>query len=631
MKINIENMTEEQLAEEIKRHNKLYWEKAEPEISDTEYDILVRRLRKLNPEHQLIKKVEAPAVESAGKVKHKNPMLSLDKAYSIAEVVEWAKKYARKDSEEFLVEPKYDGISANFENGVLATRGDGETGEDISAKIPLIELEAKGFTGPLNRPARGEIVIKDHDFSEIYSSIKKKNGKPYKNSRNAVGGILSLKDISSVKARGAKLTFVDYDLHSFAVDFKNLKTSWAQILEKIEKLPYPMDGIVIKLKDKEYSRSLGFTAHHPRGQIAFKFTNIREETSLLDVQWSFGKNCLTPVAELAPVEISGITIKHATLHNVQNIIDKDIQIGDTVLVERAGDVIPYIISSNPGKNRKSPLIEKCPCCGTDLKRKGPELACVNPDCFETKLKRLTAAIKNIGIERLGEPNIRQMMLKLKVESLSDIFNLSFDDILKLDGFKAKSANNLMSEISNARKVNDYQLLSAMNIPGIGKNVAKSILANYSIDELCELSGDELSKINGIGPERAGALHRELAAQRSFIEEMLHSVELIQTKDSGKEQTICFTGKMPEKRSFYESMATERGYTPVDSVSGELSLLVAADTSDNSSKLKKARKSGIEIISLQEWLNTGTTQKEKTSPSQKTSSKDNFNDLPLFGF
>jgi len=623
-------MTESEVAQLIEYHDKRYWELGEPEISDEEYDLLTRRLEKLNPEHPLLLRIGAPSVAGTGKVKHKKPMLSLDKVYSLEELMGITKKSARRTDEEFVIQPKYDGISANFDGSVLATRGDGEEGENITDKIPLIELESTGYKGPLNRPARGEIVIRDDDFKTIYQHIMKKDGRPYKNSRNAVAGIMGLKDISDMRRQNAKLTLIDYSMISEKVTLSEFKDRWPSILEKLENLPYPMDGLVIKLSDEAYSESLGFTAHHPRGQIAFKFSGVRKNTKLINIDWSFGKNCLTPVAELEPVEIGGITIRHATLHNVQNIIDKDIKIGDLVTVERAGDVIPYVVSATPGETRKKSIIENCPCCGAELFFDKPELRCTNPDCFETRLQRLLAAVKNIGIERLGEPNIRRMMTKLNVKTLRDIFNLSFDQIMTLEGFKEKSANNLVSEIKTAKNTSDFQLLASLNIPGIGKNLAKSILSNYTLAELRRLDTEKLSLIDGVGPERAATIEKELKDQSDFIDELLQCVELSQTKGSSSTElpTICFTGKMPEKRSYYEELAKSRGYSPVDAVTSTLSVLVAADLSSGSSKLDKARASGVKVIALDEWLSS-PSENVADKPVPKDKKDDDFMDLPLF--
>ncbi len=612
---NVDDLSETQLTELIDYHNRCYWEKASPEISDERYDQLVQALREINPEHELVTAVNAPLVAGSGKVKHDTPMLSLDKAYSFEEVLSWAAKYVRSPAEELLIEPKYDGISASYRNGVLATRGNGFIGENVSDKKCLVELEAVDYTGPLDRPARGEIVIRKDDFLRLYSRIIRKGGEPYKNSRNAVAGIMGLKNINDIRSQGAKLTLVDYDLISYRVSFHDLAGEWPQIVLEIEALPYPMDGIVVKLADREYADSLGNTAHHPRGQIAFKFSGVRAETKLLDVMWSFGKSCLTPVAELEPVSIGGVTIRHASLHNAKNIIDKDIHIGDLVVVERAGDVIPHIIDSQPGEGRRNALIEYCPCCQSPLIMRGPELCCVNPDCFETKLRRLCAAVKNIGIERLGEPNIRRMMRQLGVKNLNDIFDLQLDDILKLEGFKEKSAANLLREIATAREVSDRQVLAALNVPNIGTNVAGTILREYTLDELRKLSIEELADINGVGPERATALNQELSKQAGFLDELLDALNVSITKNTAAaspQPSICFTGKMPETRSYYEQLAREHGYEPADAVTKELTLLVAADPAASGGKLAKARKNNIQIMGLAEWLTGLRNNKERTT-------------------
>ncbi|QSH41242.1 helix-hairpin-helix domain-containing protein [Lentisphaerota bacterium ZTH] len=638
-KINfvIAELNEKQLVELIKYHNQRYWSEGEPEISDERYDELIRALQAINPDHQLVTAVLAPQVAGSGKITHEKPMLSLDKAYSFEDVFEWAGKNCRSEDELYLIQPKYDGISANYQKGILATRGDGEQGENITDKLPLIELESTGYTGPVNQSVRGEIVIRDDDFRNLYSKIKRKGGGTYKNSRNAVAGIMGLKDITDMLRQHAKLTLVDYEMISFEVKYRALPDKWAKIAEEIEQLPYPMDGIVIKLKDEKYSESLGSTAHHPRGQIAFKFSGIRKESKLLKVDWSFGKNCLTPVAEIDPVDIGGITIRHASLHNAQNIIDKDIRIGDRVVVERAGDVIPYIVSALPGPAHtaaeNNPMITKCPNCESELVRSGPELRCPNPECSETRLKRLTAAVKNIGIERLGEPNIRRMMATLGVMTLKDIFDLKLMDILQLEGFKSKSANNLFSEISTARTTTDFQVLAALNIPNIGPNVAKMILNEYTLAELRELPEEVMAEINGVGPERAGALRRELKEQSEFLDELLSALDVKQTKGEAAAATICFTGKMPEKRSYYEKIASEHGYEPVDHVNKELSLLVAMNPDANGGKLKKARSAGVKIMGLENWLqavkNGNTTAQqppEETEPEKPETSEPPADDL-----
>ena len=610
----------DELAELLAYHNRLYWELNAPEISDAEFDVIYERLRELAPDHPSLNEIHTPEAAGNGKVKHSAPMLSLDKAYSLEALLEWGNKFARSSDELLLVEPKYDGISARFDGKTLVTRGDGEFGEDISDKLPLVELEAPGYTGVLDRPARGELVIREDDFNTLYRNIRKKDGSLYKNSRNAVAGIVGLKDISNMIFQHAKITLADYRLYSFKVKLSELADKWEDLKEKLAQLPYPQDGIVLKFADEKFRQSLGNTAHHPRGEIAYKFTNIRKTTKLVGVEWSFGKNCLTPVALLEPVEISGTTIKRASLHNVQNILELGVMIGDEVVVERAGDVIPYISGVTPGQERKSPLIDTCPSCGSALKQVGPELVCTGSECPETLLQRLCAAVRNLGIERLGEPTLRRLMDKCNVKKLSQLFAVTAKDLLQIEGFASKSASNLVSEIQKAREVNDYQLLASLNIPHIGLNMARQLLQEHSLEELRSMSEEDFSVLNGVGPERAKALAEQFDLQKDYLEELLSAVTLKRSSDAqGDTKTVCFTGKMPEKRSYYERLAVEKGYAAVDSVTSALTLLVAADPSASGGKLDKARKFNIKIVSLDEFLAAGSDEKKQTDEG----------DMPLF--
>lgn len=608
-----------QLAELIAGYDRQYWELNAPEISDQEYDKLVEALRKLDPGHPLVNRINAVTVESSGKVRHAEPMLSLDKAYSLEEIIAWAKKYARSPEEKLLIEPKYDGISASFDGKILSTRGDGETGENISDKLPLLELEAPGFTGKPDRPARGEIVIRADDFINIYSHISKKGGGTYKNPRNAVAGIMGLKDISEMLIQGAKLTLVDYNLISIPATLAELPSRWESLKAELAKLPYPMDGIVIKIADSGYRRSLGATSHHPRGEIAYKFTNASSVTTLTGVEWSFGKNCLTPVALLEPVDLSGITIKRASLHNAQNLEDMQIMIGDTVTVERAGDVIPYIVSSTPGLFRSSPWITVCPSCGTALVRRGPELCCPAPECPETLLCNLLASVRSFGIERLGEPTLRKIMEKFHIRHLHELLTLTVSDLLQIDGFQQRSARNLADELARRRNTTATNIIAALNIPNVGMNIAAQLLENHSLDELRSLGHDALAAIPGIGPERAAAITASFEQNREELDKLLNTVTLqTGTASAPDALTVCFTGKMPEKRSFYENLARNAGMRPVDTVSSTLDILVTADLDSGSSKIKNARKFGIRTITPDEFLDIVKNSTEKPGAEEKKS-------------
>lgn len=588
----------EKLTEEIKKHDKNYWEDNNPTISDSDYDQLINDLKKMDPSNELISKVHG---STGGKITHKKPMLSLDKAYSKEEIVDWCRKRERSRDEMFIIQPKYDGISANYEDGILSTRGDGSVGEDITDKLPLVEFAC---CTPFDGGVRGEIVITDEDFENIYSNVKRKGGGVYKNSRNAVAGVMNLKDISSVKAQGARVTFVPFDMHSIEGTTAKIWKDFDKAVTRAKKLGYPMDGLVIKLKDTEYSESLGNTSHHPRGQIAFKFSNQKAKTKLLDIEWSFGKNNLTPVGILDPVDIGGVTISRVSLHNLDNIKGRDIMVNDIVTIERAGDVIPYVSDVEKGEYRFSQIPTKCPSCGECLIF-GTEVVCENDSCGELVLNRILDGIKKFDIENLGEPTLRKMIDKLHVSSLADIFLLSVEDILTLDGFKEKSANKIISEIKKNNKKEDYKILASLNLASIGRTVGKTVLTHYTIEELLSVSESDLTKIEGVGGVIAESIVCGLKDKEVLLSDILKQVDPIQTKGSADSDadkvTICFTGKMPEKRSYYEAIAIERGMKPEKSVKKGLGLLIVNDINSGSSKIKKAIKMGIEIKELNSWL------------------------------
>lgn len=601
-------MNIDELALTIRQAFESYWE-GHPEISDTQYDALVRQLREAAPDHPLLEEVGAPQVAALGDVQLAAPMISLDKVYSLQELLAWAKGFARNDRDELLlIQPKYDGISCRYDGKILVTRGKGETGQNISDKLALIELETADYTGPVDRPARGELLIRPDRFEKLRNVIRSRGNTVYRNTRNVLTGFMMLKNsreieqvLLGMKMSGGFLSLVDYGRYSFEVPLSKLETEWQALTERIGALPYPMDGIVVKFADGEFRESLGSTAHHPRGEMAFKFVNAQSSSVLEKVEWSFGKNCLTPVAEIRPVELGGTTIRRATLHNARHIQELDLQIGDTVVVERAGDVIPHIVSRTPGAERQSAMITHCPGCGTELVWKGPELTCPDPECFETLLCRLSAAVLALDIDNLGDATLRQIMKQYRVRSVRGLFDLSRSELARLERFGEKSAANLFESLQQARKCEDFRLLAALNIPNVGVNVAKLLLKEYTFAQLRELPEEELGNIRGIGPERAAALRRTFTEEKAFIDDLLEAVDLRNSTGSLAAPTVCFTGKMPEKRSFYESLAKEYGMEPVDQVTESLSLLVAADPAEKSTKLERAAKWGTEIISADEFL------------------------------
>lgn len=528
-----DRLTEEQLCKLIEKYNNDYWSTGVSEISDIKFDQLMRALAAINPHHPLLDRVSVLQVTSAKKVTHMKPMLSLDKIYTVDEMWKWMESKQRNEREIFIVQPKYDGASAEYFKHVLSTRGDGYVGSDISDKLPLIKFDAKSnFTTESLFPVEGEIVISDPDFQTIYlNKIKNTSGEFYKNSRNAVAGVLNTRDITELIRQHAVLTFVQYGKHEFCGTITELKAQWGMIVNTFTNLPYPQDGLVIKLNDGTYRESLGATAHHPRGQIALKSVNPYTETIITSVEYSPGKSALTPVANLVPVNLSGITVKRASLQNIQNIIDNDIRVGDIVTLERAGDVTPYISNVRPGVNRASTIatISHCPFCQTPVTKIGPNICCTNTQCVEVKIARLYSATRTLKINYLGKSNIRKLVTLLNVSCLSDILNLSFGSIISLEGYSTVSANKLLNEIEKAKKMPDYLLLAALNIPSIGINVAKLIMQRLTFAELRSCSIETLTTLPKIDKLRAQVLFSELQQQKLLIDELLYCVQLIQTK------------------------------------------------------------------------------------------------------
>jgi len=597
-------MTDEELIDQFAYHNAAYWKHNNPELTDTEFGELEQELRRRHPSHPLLTSVQAPEVHSLGKVTHVTPLLSLAKAFTLEEVIDWADKVQRSEDEIFVIEPKYDGMTASYRDNILATRGDGYVGDNITDKLPLIEVETKTYTGRLKFPVLGELLIRKDIFETVFPGITKKDGTPYKNPRNAIAGIVGAKDIGEFLQHRVKLTLVAYDRIQFKVTLKQLRANWSDVVKDIEALPYPMDGIVIKLEDETYAKSLGSTAHHPRGAIAFKFEAIRYPTKLIGVEWGLGKRVLTPVAILEPIRLDSVTISRATLHNIKNIEDNDIQIGDTLTVERSGDVIPYVVDNEPGEQRTPIVLKKCPYCGKPVARIGPELYCVNKSCQELLLRQLLCGVQIMDIQGLGEKTIQEMMRRLKVSHLIDFFQLTKEEIMLLDGFQVKSATNLYQELRRiASGVADYRVLAAMNIQHMGINTAKLLCRHKTIEQLFECSEDDLMDIQGIGIEKAYALVRGLDEKKDELLALMRVVRIIPSQQEDEEHllTVCFTGKMPHERHYYEKIARLNNWRPVDKVTRGLNYLVVSEQGHQSNKVRQAMKYNVFVTTVDEWL------------------------------
>ena len=601
----------EELEKIIKINDELYWS-GNPKISDEEYDSLVEELKSLDPNNKLINKINPLTnIVDVKKVKHKNPMLSLDKVYSNEDLFKWVKSKSRDENEMFLIQPKYDGISGKIENYTknfdinnvtLSTRGNGYVGENITDKLSIIKIDSDIEA---TEELLGEILITKDDFKNLFSKIiSPSTKKPYKNPRNATAGIMGTDDVSFFEKQNAKLTFVDYNKNTYSVNSANFEYRWEMFVEMIQKLPYPMDGIVVKLADNEYANSLGNTAHHPRSAVAFKFKNPQAKTKVIDMEWSFGKNYLTPVAILEPVDINGITVERVSVANYENLKKLNLNIGDEVIIERAGDVIPHIVSVIKSKDSTTPFIDKCPCCNSELKVELPELICPNDNCKEKIIRRLLFSIRSLGIDGVGIPTITKIYESANIDNLYGFLKLNRLTLTRI-GFGDKTAENIINSINKTNVINDYQFITCLNIADVGEEVAKLMLTQYSIEDLMLINRvEDLTKIKGIGEKTAIKVIEYFRNNLEYAMVLRSMFQIIDNKVNDNNEsngTVCFTGAMDNPRKYYEEIALQKHFTPVNSVSKDLTYLVVADLNSNSSKMQKARKYEINIITVEEFM------------------------------
>lgn len=593
----------------VNKHNKLYWKENSPTISDEAFDYISN----LSNEEETIQELKL----NKDKIVHSEKMLSLNKVYNKEDLYKWCKSVSRTESEIFIIQPKYDGIASKIlkKHKKIVTRGDGIQGEDITFYSDILKYEYNNqiiysFDNILNSIQSdhlGELIVKKSDFENNKSKIFRNEGTEYKTPRNMCGGILS-KDIIDPNSKFVP-TFVSYDLMCIEFTLINFDTvNFDEIISQVKSFDYPSDGLVIKLKDIEYSKSLGCTSHHPRGQIAFKFTNPVSKSILENIEWSYGKSVITPVAIIKPVMISGITITRTSLHNYKFLIDNDIQIGDEIIIERAGDIIPHFVDTlTKGENRYSNVPEICEYCNSKIIYEEPNLKCSNENCNGSLHKIIHDSITKLGIENIGPETVIKMIDVLNISSIIDILDLTKEDILKLDGFKEKSSSNIINEISRVRStpIEDWKILAALNIKGIGRTVSKDILSNRTLSELL-IKYDDLLSIKKIGPERVKDITQFINTKLDFINLFISKFEkIIDTKQSNNKQStnieICFTGKGQENRDYYHNIAKNLGLIPGDDIKTNTKILVTNDINSNSGKMKKAIKKGIKIITYEKFM------------------------------
>lgn len=603
-------MEKHELEQLIQKADEAYWQKGEPIMTDVEYDRLVEELKAVDPNHPLVNRVNAQYAPGE-KVVHTRPMMSLDKKYSEEEMEKWVKAVSRSSNEKFLIQPKYDGITGYLKNGLLVTRGDGKVGVNITDKLPIMQIRANRKDDIL-----GEIVITNSDFRDIYPHVKRDNGEVFKNSRNAVAGIVGRDDVTYYQKQGARLTFVQYGMED---SFEATRDNFLEVFRKARTIiesssfDYPVDGMVVKLADMEYAESLGYTGHHPKGSMAFKFTNESVESVVTGFTLTIGKvGTLAATAQIEPRDIGGVTVVNVKVPVIETqdgqpgLLDGGIRVGSKVRVERAGDVIPYLAEVVEVGNGEICDVSRCPVCGSELVREGANFYCKNPDCGEQVVNKLYFSVATLGMFGIGKEIVRAIINKTGIVNILGLMRIKPSDLEGTEGFGDTKIGNIFDEIEKARHCTKQQFLTALNIPELGNKVSELLLDKYGFDDIVNgLTVGQLMEVNGIGGVMAEKVSKGLRESREYIHELLKEFsfkEENKTENEASKRTICFTGKSTRPRSEMHKAAIEKGYTPVDSVGKGLAILVLADVNSTSSKAVKARKLGIRLMSEDEFWN-----------------------------
>ena len=652
--------TIESLREEIRQHDYLYYILSQPKVSDKEYDSLLSKLKKLEDEFPKFKSDDSPTVRVSGgilegfnTVLHKEKMFSLENTYFFAELREWdlrVRKGLGKDKKiEYVVELKIDGVSANlsYKQGkfiVGATRGDGERGEDVTQNLKAIRaipLRLLGKHTPEFIEIRGEVYMDRVDFVKLNEEREEDGEISFANPRNAASGSLKLLDSGLTYKR--RLNFFAHSLGELKGleikthwDFLGLLKEWGirgnihsklcvnldQVIEycnlwekKREKLTYDIDGIVVKVNDIAQEVSLGATLKSPRWAVAYKFPARQATTEVLKININVGRTgVITPAAELAPVECAGVTISHATLHNFDEIKRLNIRVGDRVLIERAGEVIPKVIKVAEARGKEEFKIPKnCPACqGRVVKEKVKDVAyrCINPFC-PAQLERGIfhfASRAAMDIEGLGESAIAQLVKLKLVKNFADIYKLRAADLEKLDLFKEKKIDNLLNAIQKSKTRPLSRLVYALGIRHAGEKAAFVLAKKFkSLDDLSKAKKEYLENIYEVGPVIADSVvdYFSQSQTREMIKDLKEaglnfneeSAPVRETVLTGK--SVVFTGELKDySRLKAEELVRNLGGNPSSSVSKNTDFLVAGDKPG--SKFEKAKKLSLKIISEKEF-------------------------------
>lgn len=670
----------EELKSEIGKHNYLYHVKDAPIISDLEFDKLLSELKRIEAEHpdwitsdSPTQRAGAKPADRFEKVRHPAPILSLANAFGADDARAWFERVRKIDDRvekaKFVVEPKIDGLSVvlHYRDGLFvqgATRGDGEVGEDITSNLRTVraiplripvegqksKVEGRPATFDLRPPkylvVRGEAFIPNKEFEELNRKLEEAGEKTYLNPRNTAAGSLRQLDpkltasrpitllvYQIVHAEGGKtptsqweileyLKALGFPVTDVARRFDNLEDAIAYTEtwnEGRDNLPYEADGMVIKIDDLTLAGELGFVGKDPRGAIAFKFPAREVTTTLNDIGVAVGRTgVLTPYAVLEAVEIGGVIVERATLHNFDYIAEKDIRVGDRVLVKRAGEVIPYVIGPvvdvRTGREKKFKPPQTCPACGQPVEHFEGEVAwyCVNAACPAQLVRNIEHFVSRgaMDIVGLGIKIVEQLIAEGLVKDVADLYTLKKEQLLALEGFKDKKADNLLTAIENSKSQSLARFIAALGIHGVGEVMAGDLSRKFEdLDALSKAKADDLMQIEGVGPNIAESIVDWFS--RPANQKVLKKLKSVgmwprggaaqaesQASDAFAGMTFVVTGTLPtfsrdDAKAFIES----HGGKVTDSVSKKTSYLVLGE--NPGSKFEKAKALGVRIIGEEE--------------------------------
>ena len=663
------------LREVLRFHENRYYVKNDPLISDYEYDILYKALEKIEQENLLLITPDSPTqrvgkglVKDFPKVNHLVPMLSLENSYNAADLLDWdrkAKELSGLDTIEYCIEPKFDGasISLIYEDDMLeraATRGDGVTGDEITSntkQIKSVPLSAKFSQYGIDQiEIRGEVLINKKNFEAYNVKLMEEGVPPLANPRNAAAGSLRIKDTAEVGRRNleAFLYHVSYvttnddqptlnhtppATHSgmlemlWQLGFRSPKNELKvvqgiqPVLDHVKNfelrrddLPYEIDGMVIKVNDLHLQERLGMTSHHPRWAIAYKFKARQATSKLMGVDFQVGRTgAVTPVAKIEPVLVGGVTVSSISIHNEEYIKEKNLLIGDQILIERSGDVIPQIVKSFPELRKGDEQIilfpTACPVCSHTLYKPAGDAVwrCININCEAQVVERIIHFVSKdaMDIKSFGDANVRKFYAEGLIKDIPGIYALNADIIGKMEGFGKKSIDNLMAALETSKSQPLHRLIYGLGIRYAGENTAKTLAnaVNHILD-FTNYTEEQLQQMEDVGVKVAGSIYKFFHDEENLV--LLHSLEKagvsllnqkkqVASNDSLAGQTFLFTGTLTQlKRNDAEAMVEKNGGKNVSGVSSKLNYLVVGE--DAGSKLEKAKKiQSIKIISEEDFI------------------------------